>query len=888
MPISGDLIYRQLVQVRWEDTVRAVCDRVASLYPRNPLQAYIWLAHPDGGYALASMFDLDRKAGESGFGILQKRLGELPELFPRQSGVEREGPLWDRQARQEARRLGGRLLVLEQGQVIGCVRDERGGVASRPQGAFRLFDPPIPLDRLEETPCVVATYDTSVSAALALLADQKGSKEPFIAFPDPRKGREWFVFRENDVQAVLARDRRASGWALAHLREAGPRRCQAVVYDEVGEKQAAELCADQRCLVVLYQGQPKLMIPDPTYRGAGRQPVTAESLAMPDLVFVQQQATAKSSVAPGRVVVQPAERYVNLWFEESRAKEEALVFGRTYHLTVNVGEHDARSIVDWDREVRPPPIVEPPETREQQPARLYVSVFSLDFAVAQPTQLLALPAQGNSEPVQFVVRPVRRTFGQHDRARLDVCLYYRCNLVQSFRVEVEVLAEGDQARTPKHATLVAARVEDYPALDQVTPKDLNLTITRRADGAYQFTFTLAPEAVADPRWDEIKLGCHVDLSRDDLTHLITKARRQLYNVVQAYDLIEHQDRRMRNRAFRALAQVGRQLHQKLFATDDARVIAAWMREHAPPGSTIQVVDRAGDFVFPWSLVYEAAPWDDEKPVEVEQFWGWRYKLAIATDELTATYGQAGEQIVAPDGLKIMVGLYARLKGAREQHRYFSELGKLPDGHLQPVMVDRRSEAVAALKAADQHLVYFFCHGYTEKMANDIQLDDNLVREFTRLAADALEQQDEAEREHLEDLFDVSDSWLRLTRGKLPLAMLQEVLAGVKFTRHPLVFLNMCQSAQVLPSLSGGLIPFFIRMGARAVMGTECSMNMVFGDRFARAFVDRFLRGQPAAEILWRLRQEFLGKGDPLALAYTLFGDADLRLQEPALLDRAQE
>jgi len=145
-----------------------------------------------------------------------------------------------------------------------------------------------------------------------------------------------------------------------------------------------------------------------------------------------------------------------------------------------------------------------------------------------------------------------------------------------------------------------------------------------------------------------------------------------------------------------------------------------------------------------------------------------------------------------------------------------------------------------------------------------------------LAALSLKDSPQSVREHLDDLFDVSDSWLRLTRGKIPLTMLKETVPS-EFSRHPLVFLNMCESAQVLPSLSDGFVPFFLRRGARAVIGTECSMNTVFADYFARAFLALFFQGESVGRILLTLRRRYLKGGNPLALAYTLYSDADLRL-----------
>jgi hypothetical protein len=95
-------------------------------------------------------------------------------------------------------------------------------------------------------------------------------------------------------------------------------------------------------------------------------------------------------------------------------------------------------------------------------------------------------------------------------------------------------------------------------------------------------------------------------------------------------------------------------------------------------------------------------------------------------------------------------------------------------------------------------------------------------------------------------------------------------------------LNMCESAQVLPSLSGGFIPFFLQRGARSVIGTECPMTSTFADPFAREFFYRFLRGGTVGHILWELRRKYLEEGNPLGFAYTLYGNAGTKLSKAIL------
>jgi hypothetical protein len=566
--------------------------------------------------------------------------------------------------------------------------------------------------------------------------------------------------------------------------------------------------------------------------------------------------------------------------------------GQVCELVLNVGRLLQDSIIDWDRSpAGAQAIVEPQEAD----AHLYVSLYSQDFDIPEPTRSFRLPEEGDSALVRSRIVPLRRTQGT-ELARLDVCLYYRTYLVQAFRVCAEVVGSGERARTkqPQSAQLVHARAARFPEMAELAPRELSLTIARDGVDRYRFTFLVDPDsevvAMGNTRpqpLSAVELSCQVHMTRDDLTHLITKARRQLYNVAQTFDLLQEQDVRAYRLATRALAQVGRQLYLKLFASESARALRDWMEESLPDGSCIQIVDLAGDFCFPWSLVYTSQPWDEGEPVDVTRFWGWRYEVVILTSQMLDTYRRAQALMHTDDPLRVSVGLYERLVGAAQQRAFFAELDSRSDHQVVPEIVTNRRKMGRRLADADQDLYYFYCHGYTERIATDIQLDADLVSHFVQQAALTAEERPQSVREHLEDLFDVSDSWLRLTRGKIPLTMLKETVPG-EFSQYPLVFLNMCESAQVLPSLSDGFVPFFLQRGARAVIGTECSMNTVFADEFSRAFLARFFQGESVGMILLMLRRHFLEEGNPLALAYTLYADASLRLDEQVLPDGSFE
>jgi CHAT domain-containing protein len=107
------------------------------------------------------------------------------------------------------------------------------------------------------------------------------------------------------------------------------------------------------------------------------------------------------------------------------------------------------------------------------------------------------------------------------------------------------------------------------------------------------------------------------------------------------------------------------------------------------------------------------------------------------------------------------------------------------------------------------------------------------------------------------------------------------IAGLQFfeQRMPIVFLNMCQSADLLPSMTSGLVRVFLKKGAPAVVGTESPMTAVFAHTFAKRVLDDLFAGMDIGTALWNARRHFLSSNvrNPLGLAYTLYGRATVRL-----------
>jgi hypothetical protein len=105
----------------------------------------------------------------------------------------------------------------------------------------------------------------------------------------------------------------------------------------------------------------------------------------------------------------------------------------------------------------------------------------------------------------------------------------------------------------------------------------------------------------------------------------------------------------------------------------------------------------------------------------------------------------------------------------------------------------------------------------------------------------------------------------------------------RLSKNPLIFINACESADLTPRFYAGFVPYFLAKGARGVIGTECKTPVMFAIKFAEAFFDHLLNGEPVGESILRVRRELLEQHrNPLGLMYSVHCDADTRI-DPALL-----
>ncbi|WP_342078228.1 hypothetical protein [Yoonia sp. SS1-5] len=277
-----------------------------------------------------------------------------------------------------------------------------------------------------------------------------------------------------------------------------------------------------------------------------------------------------------------------------------------------------------------------------------------------------------------------------------------------------------------------------------------------------------------------------------------------------------------------------------------------------PDQLIQITYKSGaqGFVFPWALLRpprkrgEAADWS--------ALWGLKHRV---------------EQIMGvkqPDGLATSPVSVATAQDPNfaQTGPHFDTLAKIAQQH--GVALNAPFDSVDALKealnaATPAHLFYFFCHGYTPSPAH-------LPRD-------------------VEKAFKASDDYAFLGLGERP-DMAAISFGGGRITEHelaalhafdvprPVFFLNMCQSAEAAPGRSDGLLLRLLDRGAAAVIGTECEMTATFASAFGEHVLDAILGGEDLGSAMLSARRYFQKSGNPLGLAYSLYGQAETRVGPP--------
>jgi CHAT domain len=426
--------------------------------------------------------------------------------------------------------------------------------------------------------------------------------------------------------------------------------------------------------------------------------------------------------------------------------------------------------------------------------------------------------------------------------------------------------------------------KEYLDFDDTEPRAMHVDI-RKEEDRFLCNFTFFNETE-----QKIELAAPIHLRATDLEDALLTIRQLWYDIAMSKtftqklegDTDEFLD------YIRKFAKAGRNLWTNLFKIEQRSSmfhIGKWLEKHPLKlGAIIQISldENATDFLFPWSLLYDKkVPKKEYELPDLQGFWGLRYCIE---QRLPNQISGSDAPIQIDDKLKLGFMLWEQFRNAAQEKALMERLMNESVNKLEvtmPPIIDA-DECYDLLDEGNAHILYFYTHGYTRHRQADIgvaQIFNLFLERYKRLV------NYNTVKEDLKFLYDSikqgatepDRSWIELTYGKLYLDELYDEIED-KFSVHPLVFLNMCESAQITPSLSDSFINFFLDRGARAVVGTECPMTVEFAHPFAEKFFEDLLNGEMVGIALLKARRHFINLKNPLGLAYTLFGSATLNFK----------
>jgi len=531
------------------------------------------------------------------------------------------------------------------------------------------------------------------------------------------------------------------------------------------------------------------------------------------------------------------------------------------------------------------------EPQQGKPVQVLVIAISEDFLIPEPVQWLELPLAGDSfKNATFEkLKPLRETPFADTLAKIQVRLLYNLNLLEQVVIEAEVIPtlpiQASSKLGLEHPIVLDQELSmrEYHNFDLIQARQMNIVV-KRVTGGFDLSFTL----LRDGRANEVLTGV-TRISENDLEKSLMDIRQTLLGISvwdEFANATECADEMKFQQGLGKLAEKGRALWVKLFEYKIKSSLTSigklFLDNPLTENALVQIsIDsNASRFVLPWNLLY------DQKPargnVDPKGFWGLRYRIE---QEIEDSGDRSDAARILTEELEIGF-LVSRFKEEELQRTFLTDSANASKGRIGAIHpIDSAEEALNYLKTKVAQLVLFFAHGHTEfaeaervggSNATFLVLYEKLP-EKSPLKAAWKDIYDDIKG----DRYESDESWIKLQYGKLFLPQLYDEL-DESFAGAPIVFLNMCESAQLTPSLSASFIHLFLDRGACAVIGTECSMRPLFAHYFAEEILKGLFAGEGLGDVMLKARLQFMAKKNPLGLAYTLFGSPLTRFEPPPL------
>ena len=304
-----------------------------------------------------------------------------------------------------------------------------------------------------------------------------------------------------------------------------------------------------------------------------------------------------------------------------------------------------------------------------------------------------------------------------------------------------------------------------------------------------------------------------------------------------------------------LAVEGQKLFSNVFGQDPGMQEIGNVLQAASADRQLVITFNSAEFFVPWNLIYThpsrtKALALDGSNFRWRGFWGARHILEHSPLEY------ALETRLHPGAEGLATGINVDEKIDEDgipciapQLAFFEKMARL-DRRVRRKKLDLAT-ALTTVPFSDQ-IFYFCCHG---EGAGDP--DHPNVKE----SALALTDQERI------TVYDIN-GWLK-----------QRTLES-----NPVVFINACQGGQMNTLFYRTVARELLKRRARAVVGAQVDVPVVFAAAYATAFFDRFLASaEPMClgEVIRWLAREFLVRDrNPLGLVYSLYRGADCRVEWP--------
>jgi len=535
------------------------------------------------------------------------------------------------------------------------------------------------------------------------------------------------------------------------------------------------------------------------------------------------------------------------------------------------------------------PIEEP---KRDHPATVMVVAEGDDFDIEENIQTFILPPSGDTaDPAWFRVRPKKETADSKNLAEISLRLLCDFFYLEKITVQAEVIEKGDGAPISRWGLdkPISIRYDQFeqepPDMADILPRDMTIIVKKVAD-KYMLRFLFY-----NNRNQEIEFPAPLRLDEAALENELIKVRTLWSEIATDKTYLQEItcDEDDFRKHVRKLAEEGSELWNMLFRYDaDSALfhIGNWLEDHPLPGdSVIQIIpdDKdSADFVFPWALLHDQKTENGKDP-DPMGFWGLRYCIEQRMIDKPST----GDSPVYLDKIRLCFMLWDQFPNSKEHIELFKKLADTTGRIEETSPITDAKVCIRQLKS-DWDILYFFTHGHTEPRKTIVGPEDYLQLFISMYNGYA---KTDPRKKIFEDLYwaiisgqyEKDKSWIELACGKI---YLDELYADKKWSlkkTRPIVFLNMCESAQVVPILrEKSFIHVFLNRGASCVIGTECPMAAVFACPFAEQFFEDLLGGDSVGKAALEASRYFMKRKNPLGLAYTVYGSVMHSFKPPPI------